>query len=118
MFWHWVDVKVTSATTFSCHGELLVLPTSPFLLLAAFFFTRLSLRFHQWLLAMPIFGAAVIDWSENRFIRPRAKALCASMLLASLFIIWRSSQIALVVQIGVSLIIVSVGNFVVTRKSR
>lgn len=95
-----------------------ILPTTPFLLLAGVCFSRSSPRFHAWLLAMPVFGAAMEDWRLRRVIRPRAKFMCASMLGLSLFFIWAGERPPIFIKIPVSLLMVGVGTFVVTRKSR
>jgi len=39
-----------------------LLPTTPFMLLAAALFARSSPRFHRWLLAHPWFGPPIEDW--------------------------------------------------------
>lgn len=95
-----------------------ILPTTPFLILSAFLFSKSSPRFHAWLLNLPIAGEGIKDWQHNRVIRPRAKVLCATMILVSLGIIWMNSTILLAVKVIVSFILVSVGSFVVTRKSK
>lgn len=61
-------------------GVLLpLLPTTPFLLLAAGCFARASERAQRWLLALPVFGPAVMDYQAGRgvalSIRLRAIAL-------------------------------------------
>jgi uncharacterized membrane protein YbaN (DUF454 family) len=94
-----------------------IIPTTPFILLAAFMFSKSSPRFHQWLMSLPLAGAAVMDWQENRVIRPRAKVLCAAMILFSQFMLWNTLQGLLVVKIMVTVILTSVGIFVVTRKN-
>lgn len=59
-----------------------VLPTTPFLILAAFAFGKSSPRLKQWLLDHPIFGGPIRDWAANGAIRPRIKALaCTAMAL-------------------------------------
>lgn len=52
-----------------------LLPTVPFLLLAAFFFARSSERLHNWLLTHPKFGPFINDWNSSGAINPRAKRL-------------------------------------------
>lgn len=52
-----------------------LLPTVPFMLLAAFCFARSSERLHAWLLAHPRFGPAIEDWQSRGAIAPRAKRL-------------------------------------------
>ncbi|MCK9488035.1 MAG: YbaN family protein [Xanthomonadales bacterium] len=56
-----------------------LLPTTPFLLLAAGCFARASQRARRWLLALPVFGPAVSDYQAGRgvalSIRLRAIAL-------------------------------------------
>lgn len=94
-----------------------IIPTTPFLILAAFLFSKSSPRFHQWLLNLPLAGAGIKDWQDNRVIRPRAKILCITMIAVSLGIIFWNQRIPYVVKILVTVILVSVGSFVVTRKS-
>lgn len=50
-----------------------LLPTVPFLLLAAFCFARSSERLHSWLLSHKTFGPMIEDWNSNGAIRPSAK---------------------------------------------
>ncbi len=64
-------------------GVLLpVLPTTPFLLIAAACFARSSPRFYDWLLANRIFGPLIRDWREHRSIPLRAKVLAVVLIAA------------------------------------
>lgn len=61
-----------------------VLPTTPFVLLAAACFARGSRRFHEWLMGHPRFGPLVSDWQRHRSIPFRAKCLALSMMWVSM----------------------------------
>jgi hypothetical protein len=50
-----------------------LLPTVPFMLLAAFCFARSSERLHNWLISHPTFGPSILEWQERGAINPRAK---------------------------------------------
>ncbi len=50
-----------------------VVPTTPFLLLAAWFFLRSSRRLHEWLVTHSVFGPDLTTYLEGRGIRRRAK---------------------------------------------
>lgn len=50
-----------------------ILPTTPFILLAAAFFARGSERFHGWLLRHHISGPLIADWYEHRSLRAGVK---------------------------------------------
>jgi hypothetical protein len=52
-----------------------LLPTVPFLLLAAFLFARSSERLHNWLLSHPRLGPPIEDWQSRGAINPSAKRL-------------------------------------------
>lgn len=58
-----------------------LLPTTPFVLLAAFFFSRGSKRLHGWLVEHPRFGGLIRDWEQYGVIPTRAKALAAVMIV-------------------------------------
>lgn len=62
------------------------LPTTPFVLLAAWAAARASTRLHQWLQSHRVFGPMVRDWERERAVSRRAKrtatltmALCAAL---------------------------------------
>lgn len=61
-----------------------LLPTTPFLLLAAACFARSSPRFHRWLLAHRLFGPLIHDWQTHRALPARTKAVAIGMLAATL----------------------------------
>ena len=61
-----------------------LLPTVPFLLLAAFFFARSSSRLHNWLITHRLFGPMILDWQRSGAIRPTAKK-AATLSVAAVF---------------------------------
>lgn len=59
-----------------------VLPTTPFLLLAAACFARSSPRFYDWLLRNKLFGPLIREWRATRSIPLRAKGVAIVMIAA------------------------------------
>lgn len=57
-----------------------LLPTTPFLLLAAACFSRSSEKLHAWLIHHPRIGHFVRDWEQHRVIPKRAKILSSTMM--------------------------------------
>lgn len=57
-----------------------ILPTTPFLLLAAACYARSSDRFYQWLMNNRIFGAYVKNYIEGRGMPVRVKIFTISLL--------------------------------------
>ena len=49
------------------------LPTTPFILLAAWAAARGSDRLHRWLRAHRVFGPMIVDWERNGSVSRRAK---------------------------------------------
>ena len=67
-----------------------LLPTTPFLLLAAACFARGSPRMHQALLQHRIFGRYLSDYEQGRGIPRRAKITALLMMWSSLaYAMWR-----------------------------
>jgi len=58
-----------------------LLPTTPFVLLAAACFARSSPRLHNWLLESELFGPMLRDWEKNKCISARVKKLAVSMMI-------------------------------------
>lgn len=71
-----------------------LLPTTPFLLLAAYCFSNSSERLHSWLLNHKTFGPLIRDWEEHGVIRLRIKwiATISMCLLVSYPLIFKIEQ--------------------------
>lgn len=73
-----------------------LLPTTPFLLLAAACYVRGSERHHRWLMNNRIFGPILRNYQEKRAISRRTKVMALAVLWASLvFSVWRVRPLAL-----------------------
>lgn len=64
-----------------------VLPTTPFMILAAALFARSSPRFEQWLIDHPRYGQPLIDWRREGAISRKAKIASVSAMAASFGIV-------------------------------
>ncbi len=63
-------------------GVLLpLLPTTPFLILAAACFARSSEKWHTWLLRNRIFGPIVKDWETKRCINRRVQLVAIASIV-------------------------------------
>jgi uncharacterized protein len=87
-----------------------VLPTTPFLLLAAFFYARSSKRFYHWLMTNRWFGDYVRNYREGRGIPLKQKTLTILLLwltigYAALFVVslWWAKLILLGIAVGVTI---------------
>ncbi len=94
-----------------------VLPTTPFIILAALCFSRSSERWHKWLLNNPKFGPALRDWELHGVIRLRAKVLSTVLIAISFTSMWIFAKVATVLKLTVVGIGFLVMIFIWTRPS-
>jgi uncharacterized membrane protein YbaN (DUF454 family) len=94
-----------------------ILPTTPFAILAAYFFSKSSNKLHSWLLNQKQLGPMISNWERHGIIRPRAKILATvSMTLLfsyTLFFV----PVTLWIKIVISFVGISVMAFIWTRPS-
>ncbi len=57
-----------------------IMPTTVFLLIAAYFFARSSPRFYNWLMNNRLFGQLLRDWKDGKGIPLRAKFLAVGLI--------------------------------------
>lgn len=93
-----------------------LLPTTPFVLLAAFFASKGSPAFASWLEGHPSFGPAIRDWRRNRVIPLKAKVLACSMMMLSWGLLFMMGAAGTVLAIS-GVFLASVASYLLTRPS-
>ena len=80
-----------------------VLPTTPFMLLAATCYARASTRFYNWLLNNRMLGPTILEWRRYRSIPYRVKWTAIVLMAVTLsisivyFVPWPELQVALAI---------------------
>ena len=93
-------ISGTLSLLFGLIGVFLpILPTTPFLLLAAFFYAKSSHKFYNWLIHNRLFGKYIKDYREKKGVPLKVKVFAISFLwitiLVSAFIIIQNLYISL-----------------------
>ena len=91
-----------------------LLPTTIFLIIAAFAFARSSERLHSWLLSNKVFGPLIKDWQDHGRIRRPAKVMALISMGVIVSLSWGFGAPAFVIVIQL-LVLIPVAIFIVTR---
>ena len=94
------------------------LPTTPFMLLALWAFSKSSQRFHDWLYAHPVFGPALQRWSEHRVISGKAKLLAVTTMAVSFVYLTFFTGISTWIKVSIALVILYGAVFILSKPSR
>ncbi len=95
-----------------------LLPTTPFVLLSAFCFSKGSERLHAWIINQPYLGKMIRDWNEHGVIRTKAKIMCGGLIVLTMgysigFVAMKPIYRLSMVGVGIAVL-----SFVLSRPSR
>lgn len=94
-----------------------VLPTTPFLILAAACFARSSPRLEAWLLSHPVFGPMLSDWRQRGAIPRHAKLAALGGCTLGYTLFWFGTHPAVMPAIAVALLMLTGLAYVFSRPS-
>ena len=78
----WLVVGLAALALGTIGIALPLLPTTPFILLAAFAFAQSSATLHQWLLDHNVFGPLIDNWQQHAAISRRTKVVSVMTMAA------------------------------------
>jgi len=94
-----------------------VLPTTPFIILAAACFARSSPRLEAWLLSHPVFGALLRDWRDRGAIPRHAKLAALGGCVSGYALFWFGTAPSPALAIAVALLMLGGLFYVFSRPS-
>ncbi|NTF32762.1 YbaN family protein [Rhizobium skierniewicense] len=92
-----------------------VLPTTPFLLIALWCFSKSSPKLEAWLLSHPKFGPSLRNWRDKGAIPRRAKIAAVSLMTMSYAIFWCATEPTSLRAAIVAAVMLGAALFVTTR---
>jgi uncharacterized membrane protein YbaN (DUF454 family) len=95
-----------------------LLPTTPFVLLAAFCFSRGSATLNRWLLEQKTFGPMIRDWNQHGIIRRRVKWTSAVLIVLMIGYPVLFSPLSRPIKIGLVMVGIGVIGFIWSRPSQ
>lgn len=112
--WAWLGLGVVALGLAIAGAVLPLLPTTPFLLLAAFAFARSSPRLEAWLLDHAHFGPVIADWRRGGAVSRRVKATASLVMAATLLGGWLVGLSSVILGVQ-ALVFVGVAGFLWSR---
>lgn len=113
----WIGCGVTSTACGIAGIVLPLLPTTPFLLLAAYCFARSSPRLHDWIMTHPQLGPPIVDWQSSGAVSRGAKAAAVATMLVTFGISVAMGLRTWLLAVQ-GLVLVAVAVFLLSRPSR
>ncbi|UCC57403.1 MAG: YbaN family protein [Gammaproteobacteria bacterium] len=94
------------------------LPTTPFMLLALWAFSKSSRRFHLWLYTHPLFGPPLQQWRSHRVIPDRAKYLALATMAVSFVYLAFFTEVSAWLKALIALLMLYGATFILSKPSR
>ena len=112
----WLTIGLGAIAVAGLGVVLPLLPTTPFVLLAAFAFARSSRRLHDWLVRHAVFGPLIDNWRRYGAISRRAKTagILSMAGVLGLSLLLDAPPGVLTVQ---ALVLIASASFIVSRPS-
>ena len=95
-----------------------LLPTAPFLIIAAIAFSKSSERCRQWLYNQPLFGPILTEWEEHGVIPRGAKVIALISMTLSFAALLISGKVPVWALVIVGIFLLACGWFVASRPSK
>lgn len=95
-----------------------VMPTTVFLLIALWAFSKSSVRFHRWLFDHPRLGGPLRAWHEHRIIPLRAKVMALTTMAISLVIVTVFVADGWILPVALSAVLGAIAAYIVSRPHR
>jgi uncharacterized membrane protein YbaN (DUF454 family) len=112
----WLSVGYVALACGVAGVVLPLVPTTPFLLLAAFSFASSSPALHDWLVTHPRFGPPIHNWNHHGAVSGRAKVAAIAVMMLTL-----AGSAVMGVSLGIlatqAAVMLAVSAFLLTRPS-
>ena len=94
-----------------------VLPTTIFMILALWAFSRSSEKFHQWLYHHRIFGPALQQWQQYKVIPVKAKIISVLMIGFSMTFLYLFPVVSFTVTLVIEIVMLMVIIYILSKPS-
>lgn len=112
----WFLIGSTALLLGAAGAILPVLPTTPFVVLAAFAYGKSSCRIRKWLADHQLFGSAIRQWEEHGAIQRRHKIAACGVMSLTLVISVAAGAVPVILLVQAACM-ASAAAFILTRPS-